>query len=142
MIRASFGVFILVLVVSATPLAADDLTGSERFLCSATQATGCIDGGECYAVPLVDLNMPQFIVVDLETESLSTTKASGLNRVTPIKNYERADGLIYLQGVQLERAFSMVIAEATGQLSIAVATDGIGVVIFGACTTLPEGEQE
>ncbi len=142
MIRASFGVFILVLVVSATPLAADDLTGSERFLCSATQATGCIDGGECYLVPLADINMPQFIVVDLETESLSTTKASGLNRVTPIKNYERADGLIYLQGVQLERAFSMVIAEATGQLSIAVATDGIGVVIFGACTTLPEGEQE
>ena len=142
MIKTSFGFFILALVVLATPSAADDLTGSERFLCSATQATGCLDGGECYAVSLIEINMPQFIEVDLENKLLSTTKASGLNRVTPIKNYERADGLIYLQGVQLERAVSMVIAEATGQASIAMATDGIGALIFGACTTLPEGEQE
>src|SRR5438093_847135 len=71
---------------------------------------------------------------------LRTTKASGENRSTPIKNLERADGSIFLQGVEKGRAFSFAIEEDTGFATIAVARRGRGVTVFGACTTLNEGK--
>jgi len=67
---------------------------------------------------------------------MTTTKASGLNRSTEAKSVERADGTITLHGTQAGRAFSAVITEATGVITLAVALDDTGVIIFGACTPL------
>ena len=113
---------------------ADDLTGADRILCTAVQATVCDTSGECEIGSPWLWNIPQFIVVDFKEKSLGTTKASGENRVTPIKNIQRADGLIFLQGVEGGRAFSFVIEEETGDLSAAVARNGVTVSVFGACT--------
>ena len=76
--------------------------------------------------------------VDLKDKKLSTTKASGENRSTPIRNLVREDGKIFLQGVELGRAFSFVIDEKSGMLSVAVAREGITVSVFGACTPLAQ----
>ena len=129
--------FVLAVVVLCGPAAADDLTGAERFLCSAAQVTACYDDGECLTLPPWELNVPEFIQVDLGAGTLSTTAASGQDRSTPIKNLEREDGFIVLQGFENGRAFSFLIAEKTGRASIAVARDGLGVSVFGACTPLP-----
>ena len=126
----------LSLLVAATPLAADDLTGAERFLCSAAQVTACYDDGECLTLPPWELNVPEFIEVDLDARTLSTTAASGQNRSTPIKNLEREEGSIVLQGFENGRAFSFLINEKTGRVSIAVARDGLAAAVFGACTPL------
>ena len=117
---------------------ADDLTGARVLLCTAVQATVCSPDGECEIGPPWNWNIPQFIEVDLGGKILRTTKASGENRTTPIKNMERADGNIFIQGVERGRAFSFVIEEETGYATIAVAREGIGVTVFGACTTTPE----
>ena len=78
--------------------------------------------------------MPQFIEVDLKTKQLAATAASGENRVTPIGNVAREGGVIYLQGVEGGRAFSFAIDEATGSLSVAVATKDGATTVIGACT--------
>jgi hypothetical protein len=126
----------------AVPLAAgaaraDDLTGADQLLCTAVQATRCNDDGDCMQDLPWNLNVPQFIQVDLRTKRLSTTKASGENRTTPIEFLKRENGLIVLQGFEGGRAFSFVIGEATGMLTAAVAAEGRAVVVFGACTTMP-----
>jgi len=123
-----------VLALAATPALADDLTGSTSFLCNIGQATACLEMSECFSFAPQDFDIPNFILIDLNGKMLSTTKASGLNRTTPIKTLERADGKIILQGVQNARAFSIMIHETTGLLTAAVARDGVGVSIFGACT--------
>ena len=128
---------VLALLLVSAPLLADDLTGAERFLCTSTQVTICAAEGDCEIAPPWELDVPQFIVVDLVDKKLSTTQASGENRSTPIKNMEREGGLIFLQGVESGRAFSFVIAEDTGWLSAAVARDGLAVSVFGACTPTP-----
>ena len=120
--------------VAVTPAAADDLEGADAILCTAVQATRCFADGDCVSGPPWNWNIPQFIRVDLKSKELSTTKASGEYRTTPIKNYIREDGLIILQGTQNARAFSFVIAEESGMTSIAVAGDGLSVTVFGACT--------
>jgi hypothetical protein len=122
---------------------ADNLSGADRILCTAVQATICESGGECeIGLPWL-WNIPQFVVVDLEAKTLGTTKASGENRVTPIKNLQRAEGMIFLQGIEAGRAFSFAIQEETGRLSAAIARQEITVSVFGACTPLePQGGKE
>ncbi len=131
--RVMWAVVGLLSVVSAAAYA-DDLTGADLILCTAVQATVCDTSGECEIGSPWLWNIPQFIVVDLKGKTFGTTKASGENRMTPIKNIEYADGLIFLQGVEGGRAFSFVIEEETGDLSAAVARNGVTVSVFGACT--------
>jgi hypothetical protein len=126
----------LAILAAAVPSIADDITGSSAVLCTAVQSTVCDSSGDCQTKPPWSLNIPQFIEVDFDRKVLRTTAASGQNRSTPIKHLERADGMIYLQGVEGGRAFSFAISEASGMATIAVARDGLGVVVFGACTPL------
>jgi len=130
---------VLVLGILAFPIcaSADDLTGSNRILCTAVQATRCMESGDCEIDLPWNMNIPQFIEVDLAAKKLSTTKASGENRSTPIGQLLRQDGMIVIQGFEKGRAFSFVINEETGALSAAVAASGKAVAVFGACTPMP-----
>jgi hypothetical protein len=127
----------LVLTFSPTAVSADDLTGSTRFLCSAVQATECLVGGDCGIDLPWNLNLPQFIEIDLEAKMLSTTAASGQNRTTPIEYVDSEEGMIALQGFEMGKGFTFVIDEQTGQVTVAIATNGRAVIVFGACTPLP-----
>ena len=134
--------FALALVVMTGMASADDVGESNRFLCTPVQATLCIEDGECAVELPWNVNIPQFIEVDLDAKRLATTKASGENRETAIEHLRRADGTIVFHGFEVGRAFSWVIDERSGRVTAAVATDGIAVAIFGACTPLDgDGEE-
>ena len=135
----ALAVVALALAGAGTAAFADDLTGTDKFLCTVVQATRCGSDGVCDSGPPWKWNIPQFIEIDLAAKQLRTTKASGENRSTPIKNLERANGALALQGVEAGRAFSFVIVEETGELSVAVATADFSTSMFGACTPLPTG---
>jgi len=129
-------VFLLgsILVLGATPALCDNLAGADRMVCAASTVIMCGEAGDCTQGSPLELNIPQFIEVDLKGKRLSTTRASGENRSTPIVSIARDAGQIILQGYEKGRAFSFVISEPTGLLSAAVARDGISVAVFGACT--------
>lgn len=122
------------LLAAFGPAVADDVSNSDRLLCSASEVTVCFESSDCVDVMPWELDMPQFVVVDLKKKTLSTTKASGENRSTPINFLQRKDQEIILQGVEAGRAFSFVIDELTGLLTVAVARDGMSVSVYGACT--------
>lgn len=130
-----FGAMLVMFV--ATPVAADDLTGADRFLCAPGEVTICEMDGECMSGPPWEFNVPDFIEVDLEAGLLKTTEASGENRQTPIPRIVREDGMIVLQGLEMGRAFSFYIDEGSGEMTAAAARDGIFVGAFGVCTPLP-----
>jgi len=132
--RAHCTFVILTMLLASTTLPADDLVGADKVLCTAVQATRCSVDEDCWTGPPWSWNIPQFIEVDFKKKQLSTTEASGENRVTPIKNLERNAGIVYLQGVEGGRAFSFVIEESTGALSVAVATKLGTTSVLGACT--------
>jgi len=123
----------------ASAARADDLTGSNRILCTSVQVTACTDNGDCVVDLPWNLNVPQFIEVDLKAKRLATTKASGENRATPIETLRRENGVLVLQGFEKGRAFSIVIVEETGAMSAAVASEGKSVGVFGACTPITSG---
>jgi hypothetical protein len=117
---------------------ADDLSNQQLLLCTAVTAMHCHDDGDCVVDVPWNLNIPQFLQVNLEKKMLSTTKASGENRSTPIRNFVREGGQIFLQGLEGGRAFSFVINESSGLMAVGVAADGRVVSVFGACTPLAQ----
>src|SRR5210317_1587262 len=120
----------MLLVVSAL---ADNLEGVDKMICAAGQVQICIENDMCYPANAAELDVPDFVIIDLK-KKVMTTKASNQNRSTPLKYIERADGLVYLQGIEGGRAFSFMIDEATGRMTVSVARDGVAVSVFGACT--------
>ncbi len=124
----------LLLAANATPAMGDSLTGSSRFTCSALESSVCSPEGECASGLPWDLNVPQFLLVDLERNTLSTTEASGEQRSTPILQQTREDGHLFLQGVEQGRAYSLVLKEDSGHATVAIALDGLTIGVFGACT--------
>jgi 6-phosphogluconolactonase (cycloisomerase 2 family) len=82
----------------------------------------------------MDLGVPEFVIIDTDDKTISTTKSSTETRSTTFSDVQKHDGLIYLQGVEGGRAFSFVIDEASGRMTVAVSRDGMSISVFGACT--------
>ena len=124
----------LALLLASAASIADDISNSNKLLCSTSHLVVCFEGGECITMQPWEIGVPQFVVVDTKKKLISTTKASGENRSTPVRTLQREDGTIFLQGVEAGRAFSFSIDEQTGLLTVAVSRDGLTVSVFGACT--------
>ena len=108
--------------------------GSVPLLCVPIAVTECGADGECKRGTAESVNLPQFIRVDLKAMKAHNQETG---RESPIKNVERMNGKMILQGAQGERGWTVTISEDTGKMSAVVSADGEGYVIFGACTLLP-----
>jgi hypothetical protein len=129
----SCGVVLATLLLSS-PLWADDLTDSNSLLCYGWSASVCSIEGECELTAPWQLNMPDFLKIDLETGIAETTETAPEARETEIQTLEREDGTIVLQGRQGEGAFSWLILEATGEGTLTMSTPGEGITVFTLCT--------
>ncbi len=127
-------VLISAFTLVASAAFADNIENTDRLLCSTSRIIVCFEDGECIDAHPWELNIPQFVVIDAKKMTMSTTKASGENRVTPIRTLKRDNGKMIMQGIEQERAFGFVIDEASGLLTASVARDGLAVSVFGACT--------
>lgn len=125
---------------AATPAAAQPLGQATRLLCSTASAVVCYDDGECESGPSWLWNIPDFVEVDLEAGTLTTTVESPRLRVTPIDVVRRGDELLLLQGLEGGRAYSIAISEEVGSLSAAIILENLVISIFGACTPVPEDQ--
>ncbi len=119
-----------------SPLLAAAYDGSVPLLCAVIEVFDCQVAGDCQRGTADSVNLPQFLKIDVNAKTLSTTEEGEGKRVTPIKNFERVEGHMILQGAEGGRAWSMVIATETGKVSASVSDNQVGFVVFGACTPL------
>jgi hypothetical protein len=113
---------------------AENVEGADRLLCAPEQIMICVEQAECYPAHGSDLGVPDFLIIDLKNKKLQTTKASEQTRTTAFSTMSRSGGKIFLQGIENGRAFSFLINEVTGDLTVAVSRDGVAVAAFGSCT--------
>jgi hypothetical protein len=113
---------------------ADNLEGADRLLCAPEQIMICVEDADCYPAHRSELGVPDFVIVDLKNKKMQTTKSSEQTRTTALASVSRNGGKIFLQGVENGRAFSFVINEITGSLTVALSRDGVAVSVFGTCT--------
>jgi len=124
-------------ILPSSAVLADDLTGHDHLLCAAGTVTACSEDGDCFKGTPFDFNVPLFVEVDLQAKMLSTTDASPQKRTSPIQHLKRQDGFIVLQGDEGGRAFSFMINESAGLVTVAMALDGFNIAVFGSCTPYP-----
>ena len=118
------GLVVLLVLLSSAALA-HDLAGQDRLLCKAGTVTACTEDGHYIKATPFDFNVPQFVEVDLEPKRISTLGTSGQDRSTDIRHVERTDGYIVLRGAEQGRAFSFVINEPMGLVTVAIAGAGL-----------------
>jgi hypothetical protein len=109
---------------------AADFDGSKPLICSAIEANDCASGAACAKGLAADINVPQFIRLNVPEKTVSAR-----GRTSAIQNLSRGPGVIVVQGFENQRAWSITVWES-GKLVAAVAGEEEGFVIFGACTAL------
>ena len=129
----NFTVTVAALLLASTTIA-DDLSDTDKLLCSTGHASLCYEEGTCTSMVAFDVGIPDFILVDLDKNNLTAVGTSDQKRSSAIDHLARENGTIHLQGSELERSFSIVIDELTGRMSAAIATNGLTITTFGACT--------
>ncbi len=113
---------------------AGDFDGSQPLLCATIKAIECGPDGDCIHGTPESVNLPQFFKIDFMNKMISATKESVNKRTSRIKNQERFDGKLILQGMGEELAWSMAISEQSGKMVITASGEQVGFVVFGACT--------
>ncbi len=125
------------LVSSSLPLvsAADDFDGSKPLVCAAIFSAECHAGDqECITGAPWMINIPVFMKVDFEAKKVTTTKQHQNTRTSTISHVGKlADGHTAIQGVDNTFVWSMMIAGETGSMTLGIAGEDTGYLVFGAC---------
>jgi hypothetical protein len=127
----------LALVALPPATTAGDLGMTSEFLCAPSWAVSCSADHVCETGEATEWNIPAFVVADLTRKTLSTPGVVSDGRTTPIESVRSEDGLVFIQGHELGRAFSLVVSESTGKLSGSITTENLTIAVFGKCTRLP-----
>ena len=122
------------LCFGVTTAVAENVAGEDQLLCAPGYVTHCSSGGDCETVPSENYGIPSFLRIDLDGEVIRTTGADDEQGETPIQHVTRANGEVYLQGIENARMFSVLIDEASGNGALAIIADGETATAFLACT--------
>jgi hypothetical protein len=90
--------------------------------------------GNCERVAVEEINIPRFLNVEFKKKQLRGTVLGGEEETTQIQNIQNVNGRTVLQGAENGRGWSMTIDPTTGDMSVAIAGDDIGFILFGVCT--------
>ncbi|MBW2315928.1 MAG: hypothetical protein JRH10_17295 [Deltaproteobacteria bacterium] len=114
---------------------AGDFDGSKPLLCAPTDIVSCHGAGDCGRMSAEEADMAHFIHLDFEKQTATGKLASGDERVTKFAAPTTIDGAIVIQGIAQDgkRAYSFRVG-SDGDLSLAIAGQGGGLMVQGVCT--------
>ncbi len=125
-------IFIMLLLIGGSLSArAADFDGSSPIYCAFTKILECQGQKGCDYVFPEEVFLPTFVRIELQKNLISAARA-GETLTTEIKHLQRQDGYIILQGIE-RRAWSLIIEEKSGKMTLAVAGQDDGFVVFGSC---------
>ena len=124
-------------IVSLTGQAlADGIDGTAPLICATNEAYDCGPNIDCATNTPETVDLPRFIRLDFAGKRAFTKRQSGEERMAPIASQTVDSGMLILQGIQNAHAWSLLISQATGSMSLSISGDEVGFVVFGSCTTL------
>ena len=135
MLKAQW-IFLLIFLLLLTPITAtaSDFDGTKPLICALKDDFECGPDG-CERVTSEAINLPQFLRLNFKDKQITTVREGAAGRTTRIDRLDRREGSLFLQGVEIGLAWSLVISEANGKMVLTMAGDQVGFVVFGACTT-------
>ena len=118
-----------------TPLlvAAGVPADANKYVCTPGKAVECDSDLNC-GPPAPQLPFPTFFQVDLDDRVITLLgPAERRGETTPIRHMERDTDRVIAGGVQAGRAWSMILSESSGRMTLTVNLGDAGWVVFGQC---------
>jgi hypothetical protein len=112
--------------------AAGKYDGSVPLVCAAATVSECDADGRCQRRNAEKVNFPPLFAVEVKAMKLWELGAEK-PRETAIRNVDRANNKMILNGAEGEWGWTVLVNEAKGKMSATAAGDGEGFVIFGQC---------
>ena len=130
---------ILCSIIATSTVGAGDFDGSKPLLISVIRVVECTPKSTCSEVTPASIELPQFLKIDFTNKTIRPAAAADDTPATTIERQEVVDGKLILQGAEdgYEKmrdglGWTMAISEATGQVVLTAAGEGVAFVIFGA----------
>jgi len=129
-------IFLLIFLLLLTPITvpAADFDGSKSLICALKDDFECSPDG-CERVTSEAINLPQFLRLNFKEKQITTVREGVQVRTTKMERVESPGNNLFLQGVENNLAWSLVIDQTAGKMVMTIAGDQVGFVVFGACTT-------
>lgn len=136
--RILFSGLVLALTGTIAPVSAlaAPFDGSNPMVCASIHATECTaEAQECVSGAPWMINFPVFTEIDFKSKKLSTTDIHVNGRVSDIEDVSHLpNGQLSIHGDDADYAWSMLVSEETGAMTLTVSGDEVGFIVFGACT--------
>ena len=120
----------------ATTASAERLDGSKDMVCAVIKVVGCAEGHGCVLGQAEDFDLPVLVVFDAKLKVMRGTHESGHKEVSPVKNMERSNDHLILQGSEEGHGWDIAIDGKTGEMSGAVVGEAVSTLVSGTCTAL------
>ena len=130
MTRVLYIVAALVLMTSGAA-AAGDFDGSKLLICAPVEALDCGPGEGCSKERPEDVGAPNFLRIDFANKVIV-----GPKQTTPILLMDKSDDQILLQGKELGYAWTLVLDQESGTMTVTLVNREAAFVLFGPCTPL------
>ncbi|MEJ2698587.1 MAG: hypothetical protein P8Z70_02855 [Desulfuromonadales bacterium] len=115
-------------LLAASALAADEGIRT----CALTRAFECSSDAGCTEWSIREMALPRFFQVDLNAKTITSLDKEVPRAPTIITAIDHPEGMLVLHGAE-KRGWSMAIGEQSGYLTLSVAADDGGFVVFGSC---------
>jgi hypothetical protein len=111
---------------------AADFDGSKKLICAPVKAMDCAEGvRECVAGTPQELGAPTFIRIDFDRNEVA-----GTERTTAIRQIDKSESQVLLQGVEGGLGWTIAINSGTGRMHATMAGLDGAIILSGSCTTL------
>ncbi len=119
---------------------AGDFDGSRSLLCSVINVIECTPTEGCQATTAENVNLPQFIKVDVEKKNAVPARPIEGRGPSEIKRVEHIGGKLILQGADegIEKVrdglgWTAAVSEESGKFILTASGEQVAFVVFGAC---------
>jgi hypothetical protein len=130
MTRVLYIVAALALMTSGAA-AAGDFDGSKLLICAPVEAMDCGPGEGCSKERPEDVGAPNFLRIDFANKVIV-----GPKQTTPILLMDKSDNQLLLQGKELGYAWTLVLDQESGMMTVTLVNREAAFVLFGPCTPL------
>jgi hypothetical protein len=125
----------LLLTAQAAP-AEPLLDASKPLICAAAEVVNCSAAGDCTRSTPDAFNLPVLFKIDIPNKVAESARVGGEKRVSVIASSTQVAAVTVLQGVDDADAWTTRIDGSTGQMMVAVTSEGHGFLVFGTCINM------
>jgi len=111
--------------------------GSANLICAASNVVACTKASICVQGEASSFDLPVFMYVDFKAKVVKARTEGDAKQVeSPIRNFQKSNTQLILQGVENGHGWGMSIDQKGGRMTTTVSGESASFMIFGACTAL------